>query len=68
MTGRLVDGILCDYTVPEMTRLAMDRAPPELRRRKAQRSSVVLTIDTDQALRDHEREQLAKLIPHLHRL
>jgi hypothetical protein len=62
-----VGGILCDYSVTQCERMAMDGALPS-RTRDTQRSSAALTIDTDQALRDHEREQLAKLIPHLNRL
>ena len=66
MSARLVDGILCDYSVDQCERLAMDGALPS-RARDTQRSST-LTIDTDEALQAHEREQLAKLIPHLNRL
>jgi hypothetical protein len=59
MTARLVDGILCDYSVAQCERMAMDRALPR---------DAVLAIDTGEALREYEREQLAKLVPHFNRL
>jgi hypothetical protein len=59
VAGRLdANGILNDYGQP-MPKLAMDHALP---------APAELTIDTDEALRDIERQQLAKLIPHLNRL
>ena len=62
MSARLVDGILCDYSVDQCERLAMDGALP------ARARDTVLTIATDEALQEYEREQLAKLVPHFNRL
>ena len=62
MRARLVDGILCDYSVTQCERMAMDGALPSRAR------DAVLAIDTSAALQEYEREQLAKLIPHLDRL
>lgn len=62
MSGRLVDGILCDYSVDQCERMAMDGALP------SRAPDTVLAIDTGEAVQDYEREQLAKLVPHLNRL
>lgn len=60
MSGRLAsNGLLYDYGQP-LRKLAMDGAPPP--------APAEVTLDTDQALRDLQRAELRRLIPHIDRL
>lgn len=43
-------------------------SPQERERFREATASMDVTLDTDEALRGHERQELAKLIPHLYRL
>jgi hypothetical protein len=63
MGGRLINGVLYDYSVAQQERMAMDGgAPPRP-------TPVNLSVDAAEALEDiRDRQQLAKLIPNLHRL
>jgi hypothetical protein len=62
MGGRLINGVLHDYSVRQQERMAMDGA-------RALPTPVNLTLDADEALEDvRQRQELRRLIPNLDRL
>jgi hypothetical protein len=66
MSARLVNGILCDYTVAQTeSRLAMDRALPHRARKGRPADKKRLRIAVDVAI---EASQIETLVPHYNRL